>query len=76
MENYIDAGIGNYVVLSPEQVDPLKQEEENYFQEFWKMSFDGACSKYGSGEGIVFKIIGPVYIPMQSDRSFHVLIMN
>jgi ribonuclease HI len=43
-------------VLNPEQVDPLKQDEENYFQGFWKMSFDGACSKYGSGVGIVFKI--------------------
>jgi ribonuclease HI len=46
----------NYVVLSPEQINPLKQEEENYFQGFWKMSFDGAYSKSGNGVGIVFKI--------------------
>jgi hypothetical protein len=31
LENYIDVRIGNYVVLSPEQVNPLKQEEEDYF---------------------------------------------
>jgi len=56
MHNYIDARIGNYVVLGPEQLNPPKQEEENYFQVFWKMSFDGACSKSGIGVRIVFKI--------------------
>jgi hypothetical protein len=55
MQNYVDAGIGNYVVFSTEQINPLKQDEENYFQGFWKMSFDGACSKSGNGAGIVFK---------------------
>jgi hypothetical protein len=56
MTNYSDAGIKNYVVLSPEQINPPKQEEENYFQGFWKMSFDGACSKSRNGVGIIFKI--------------------
>jgi hypothetical protein len=56
MKNYIDVGIINYVVLSPKKINPLKKEEENHFQGFWKMSFDGACSKYGNGVGIIFQI--------------------
>jgi ribonuclease HI len=31
------------------------QNEDNRFQGFWKMSFDGACYKSGVGVGIVFK---------------------
>jgi len=45
MHNYIDARIENYVVLIPEQINPLRQEEENYFQGFSKIPFDGECSK-------------------------------
>ena len=56
MHNYIDARIGNYVVLNIEQIIPPKQDEENYFQSFWKISFDGACSKSRNGAGIIFKI--------------------
>jgi ribonuclease HI len=33
-----------------------KQNEDNTFQGFWKMSFDGACSKSGIRVGVVFKI--------------------
>jgi ribonuclease HI len=55
MQNYVDVGIGNYVVFSTEQINPLKQDEESFFQGFWKMSFDGTCSKSGNGVGIVFK---------------------
>jgi ribonuclease HI len=40
-----------------------KQKGENYFEGFWKMSFDGACSKYGSGVGIVFKSPSSVIYP-------------
>jgi hypothetical protein len=55
-QNYIDVGIGNYVVLNIDQMNLLKQNEENIFQGFWKMSLDGACSKYGIRVGIFFKI--------------------
>jgi ribonuclease HI len=55
MQNYVDVGIGNYVVFNTEQLNSPKKNEENYFQGFWKMSFDGACSKSGIGVGIVFK---------------------
>jgi hypothetical protein len=34
MENYIDAGIGNYDVLSPEKINPPEQGEENSFHGF------------------------------------------
>jgi hypothetical protein len=37
-------------------MDSLKKNEENTFQGFWKMSFDGAYSKYGVVVGNVFKI--------------------
>jgi hypothetical protein len=33
-----------------------KKKNENYFKVYWKMSFDGACSKSGNGAGIIFKI--------------------
>jgi hypothetical protein len=63
MQDYIDVGIGNYVVLDPEHPNISKQEGENYFEGFWKMSFDGACSKSGSGVGIVFKSPNSVIYP-------------
>jgi len=53
--DYIDAGIGNYDVLHTEHPNISKQEGENSFEGFWKMFFDGACSKFGSGVGIVFE---------------------
>jgi hypothetical protein len=69
LQNCIDVEIGNYDVLSPEQVNPINQEEEDYFQCLWKMLFDGACSKYGSGVGIVLKspqhVINPHAIKMK-----------
>jgi hypothetical protein len=55
MNKYIDAGIGNYDVLNTKQIDHLKEDENYSFQGFWKMSFDGACSKSRNGVGIVFK---------------------
>jgi hypothetical protein len=55
MQDYIDVRIENYVVLDPEQPSISKQEGDNYFEGFWKMSFDGACSKSRSGLAIVFK---------------------
>jgi hypothetical protein len=56
MQHYVGVGIGNYVVFSTEQISLPKHDEENSFQGFWKMSFDGACSKYGNGADIVLKI--------------------
>jgi ribonuclease HI len=55
MRNYLDVGMGNYVVFDSEQLNIPKQEKENDFQGYWRMSFDGACSKYGNGAGIIFK---------------------
>jgi hypothetical protein len=55
MQNYIDVGIGNYVVLNIEKVNSPKQDEDNIFQGFWKISFDGACSKSSIKVGVVFK---------------------
>jgi ribonuclease HI len=54
MEDYVDAGIRNYVVLDSEQSEDFKREE-NSFTGFWRMSFDGACSSSGNGVGVVFK---------------------
>jgi len=48
--------LGIMFFFSIEQISLPKHDEENSFQGFWKMSFDGACSKYGNGVGIVFKI--------------------
>ena len=31
------------------------KKKENYFQGYWKMSFDGACSKFGNKAWIIFK---------------------
>jgi len=56
MQNYVDVGIGNYVVFSTKQISFPKRQEQDYFQGFWKFSFDGACSKFGNGVGIIFKI--------------------
>jgi ribonuclease HI len=56
MENYVDVGIGNYVVFIIEKINLPKHEEQNSFQGFWRMSFDGACSKSGNVDGIIFKI--------------------
>jgi hypothetical protein len=56
MLSYVDVGIVNYVVFQTKQKNSPKQHEENYFQGFWKISFNGACSKSGIGIDIVFKI--------------------
>jgi hypothetical protein len=63
MQDYIDVGIGNYVVLDQEQTNISKQEVKNYFEGFWRMSFDGACCSSGSGVGIVFKSPNSVIYP-------------
>jgi hypothetical protein len=76
MQNYIDVGIGNYVVFNMEQINYVKPMTNDTFQGFWKMSFDGACSKSGIGVGIVLKIHNLVFIHMQSDLSFHAPIMK
>jgi len=60
MENSIDVGIKNYDVLSLEQIIPPEKEEENSFQGFWKMSFNGSYSKSRSGVGIIFKSVQSV----------------
>jgi len=47
MHNYIDARIGKYIVFNTDQMNYPRQNEDNTFQGFWKMSFNGACSKFG-----------------------------
>jgi ribonuclease HI len=63
MQDYIDVGIGNYALFDEEYHNISKQEGENYFEGFWNMSFDGACSKSGSGVEIVFKNPNSVIYP-------------
>jgi ribonuclease HI len=58
MEDYIDVGIGNYVILDMEHNEILEQvqglgNQDCLFEGYWRMSFDGACSKSGNGVGIV-----------------------
>ena len=59
MENYIDAGIGNYAILdmehnnsSLEQLQDTKNQEY-LFEWYWRMSFDGAYSSSRNWVGIV-----------------------
>jgi hypothetical protein len=54
MRNYLDVGMGNYDVFDSEQLNIPKQEKENSFQGYWRMSFDGACSKFRNGARILF----------------------
>jgi hypothetical protein len=61
MENHIDDKIGNYVILDMEHNEILEKvqglgNQECLFEGYWRMSFDGACSKYGNGVGIVLLI--------------------
>jgi hypothetical protein len=48
MEDYIDVGIRNYVILDMEQIEILEkiqymENQEHLFEGYWRMSFDGAC---------------------------------
>ena len=54
MEDYIDAEIENYVILDMKQIEDLEQtqdmkNQENQFEGYWRISFDGSCSRSGSG---------------------------
>jgi hypothetical protein len=58
MEDYIDSRIGNYAILEMEHSEILEQvqdieNQECPFEGYWRMSFDGACSSFGNGFGIV-----------------------
>jgi hypothetical protein len=63
VQDYIDVGIGNYAVLDPKHPSISKQEGDNSFDVFWKMSFVDACSKSRSGLGIFFKIPNSIIHP-------------
>jgi hypothetical protein len=57
MEDYIDDGIGNYVILYMEHNEILEkvQDTENQeclFESYQRISFDGACSNSESRVGI------------------------
>jgi hypothetical protein len=55
IKNYLDSGMGNCVVLDPEQLGIPKQEKKKSFQGYWKMSFEGSYCKSRNREGIIFK---------------------
>jgi hypothetical protein len=74
MEDYMDAEIGSYAILDMEHNESLDQvqdmeNQECLFEGYWRMSFDGACSSYGNGVGIVLmspsKIMHPHAIRME-----------
>lgn len=48
-ENFLEFGLGSYVVL--EEENPISHTDES----LWKMYFDGAHSINGSGVGIVLE---------------------
>lgn len=53
MDNFLDTGLGNYVVLQ----DVTNRRPTNEISNgIWKIYFDGACSKNGSGIGLIIEI--------------------
>jgi hypothetical protein len=74
MEDCIDIGIGNYAILDMEQIEDMEQvqdmeNQKHHFEGYWRMSFDGASSSFGSGVGIVLvnprKIVHPHAIRLE-----------
>jgi hypothetical protein len=68
MEDYIDVGIGNYAILHMEHIEILEkiqymENQENSFEGYWRISFDGACSSSGSGVGVVLVSPGKIIHP-------------
>jgi ribonuclease HI len=68
MEDYIDIGIRNYVILDMEQIEIQDQIEgmenqENLFEGYWRMSFDGACISFESGVVIFLVSSGNIVHP-------------
>jgi ribonuclease HI len=68
MEDYIDTEIGNYAILEMEHSEILEkvqdmENQENLFEVYWRMSFDGACSSSGSGVGIFLIILEKIMHP-------------
>jgi hypothetical protein len=54
MEDYIDIGIENYAILDMEHNESLEkiqdmENQESLFEGYWRISFDGSCSRSGSG---------------------------
>jgi ribonuclease HI len=57
MEYYIDTRIEKYAILDMEQIEDLEKtqdmkNQENQFEGYWRMSFDGAFSRSRIGVGI------------------------
>jgi hypothetical protein len=68
MEGYIDVGIGNYAILDMEHLESLEkiqdtEDQEHLFEVYWRVSFDGACSRSKSGVGVVLVIPGKIIHP-------------
>ena len=75
MQDYIDVGIGNYAILDLEQSENLKQEGDS-FTRFWRMSFDGACSRSRNMLELYLKVLIKLYIHMLSNWSFYAQTMK
>ena len=45
--------MGNYSICSNFLLPAKEKFKEEKVEQIWKMYFDGACSKYGKGAGIV-----------------------
>ncbi|KAH9316669.1 hypothetical protein KI387_025296, partial [Taxus chinensis] len=45
---YEDRGHGNYMILSPDEIQPSKVSPEDP-NGVWILEFDGSCSSAGSG---------------------------
>ena len=50
--------MGNYSICSNFLLPAKKKFKEEKVEQVWKMYFDGACSKYSKGAGIV--LISPI----------------
>jgi hypothetical protein len=75
MENYIDSGLGNYAILSKEDIE-VKRNDSPPFKGFWKMFFDGASSKFRARAGVVFKNLKEDCILMHLDCNLNVQTMK
>lgn len=64
MENYIDGGLENYVILDEDEIQAIEETISSLVSEgIWKMTFDGACLKSRFGAGVTLEFpSGEVYL--------------
>ena len=73
MDNFLDMGLGNYVVL--EYITNRKPTDQ-IFDELWKLFFDGAYSKNGSGIGVIIESLNSKIKPMPLSYNLIALIIK